>query len=275
MNTPRNEQTRTYEKTIQIDAAIEDVWKLLTDASEITRWFSTEAEVEPGEGGSIYMAWNEDFKGKSTIEIWDPPNHLRQLDRREAWQASSEDAPGGTNVPTALPLTVDYYLSSEKGKTVLRLVHSGFGMGSEWDEEFDSIKRGWGTMLLNLSNYAEKHIGKPAFHYWRQYQLSISAEEAWKSINEAMNPEAVPLAEGVSIRNPVSDGDLEMDILVDGYEYGLTTGSDRQQLIRFSLYPTPEGCLAWFDHLAYGFGDGEIEKLNKKWLELLKPVYKG
>lgn len=39
--------------TVEIEAPIERVWRALTEAAELERWFPLEARVEPGEGGSI------------------------------------------------------------------------------------------------------------------------------------------------------------------------------------------------------------------------------
>lgn len=54
MNT--TEQTWCATGHIEIDATPERVWKALTDAADLVRWFPLEAKVEPGEGGGIYMS---------------------------------------------------------------------------------------------------------------------------------------------------------------------------------------------------------------------------
>lgn len=43
---------RRIEKEIEINAPLEDVWKALTDANELARWFPLEARVTPGPGGT-------------------------------------------------------------------------------------------------------------------------------------------------------------------------------------------------------------------------------
>ena len=49
--------TRAVSREIAISASVDAVWKALTDANELTRWFPPEARVAPGAGGSIWRAW--------------------------------------------------------------------------------------------------------------------------------------------------------------------------------------------------------------------------
>jgi uncharacterized protein YndB with AHSA1/START domain len=244
-------KTRTYEKRIIIDADIEDVWKALTEAEEITRWFSTEANVKPGEGGEIYLAWNDDFKGSSQISVWDPPNHLQTIETREAWQASDPESPGAGTMGRPVQLSLDYHLSTEKGKTVLRLVHSGFGQGKEWDDEFDAIKRGWGTMLLNLQKYSSQYVGHQARHLWHQFKSEKSIQAYWTQLLEFFKLPAEQVSEGLEAIHPLNSGKGAVDVHLEKMELGLTFASD-SQLLRFSAYDTPEGSLFWVDLLYYG-----------------------
>ena len=48
---------RAHETRIEIDAPIEEVWKALTDATEIARWFAPKMSVEPGVGGTVIADW--------------------------------------------------------------------------------------------------------------------------------------------------------------------------------------------------------------------------
>jgi hypothetical protein len=41
------------------------------------------------------------------------------------------------------------------GVTRLRLVHSGFGPGSAWDDEFEGSKTGWAEFLKKLKEILE------------------------------------------------------------------------------------------------------------------------
>jgi len=72
-----DEKTRTFETTIEIQAPTAAVWKALTDARELVRWFPLEAEVEPRVGGRYWISWQNEWQGDHRIRIFEPERHLR------------------------------------------------------------------------------------------------------------------------------------------------------------------------------------------------------
>ena len=105
------DETRAARGETLIDAPPERVWRALTEARELERWFPLEAEVEPGPEGRIWMGWGNEFGAWSRIRVWDPPHHLRT-----EWIMTE----GGEGQIT------DYHLEGEGGHTRLRVVTSGF-----------------------------------------------------------------------------------------------------------------------------------------------------
>src|SRR5262245_39907019 len=134
--------SRELKKEVLIDAPIDVVWRALTEADELTNWFPVHARVEPGPGGSIWISWGEGVEGKAPITAWEP-------NRRFQW---TED-----RGPTKL--AVDFHLEARGGKTLVRLVQSGFGAGSDWDDEFHMVDGGWSYFLAHLRWYLERHRG--------------------------------------------------------------------------------------------------------------------
>ena len=55
-------KTRSITKEVRIDAPVEAVWKALTDAAELTRWWPLDAKVKPGPGGFIWMSWRNEIQ---------------------------------------------------------------------------------------------------------------------------------------------------------------------------------------------------------------------
>src|SRR5438477_7285842 len=144
---------RAHETRIEIDAPIEEVWKALTDATEIARWFAPKMSVESGVGGTVIADWGPGIEWKTTIEVWEPNKHLRLVETRD--RALSPDP----NVETLEPcrLLQDFYLEGQGGKTVLRLVHSGFGNSAGWDHEYQGTQGGWKACFLRLKTGLERH----------------------------------------------------------------------------------------------------------------------
>ncbi len=157
------ETTRGHEVTVEIDAPPELVWKAITEAEEITKWYAPEAKVTPGAGGEIWISFGKGMEGGGRIEIWDPPRHLRAT------------LAGG-------PQALDYYIEAKGGSTVLRLVHSGFSRDASFDNEYDSTKNGWRMFLSILEHGLERHPRAPAANVTLMAQLRVPAEEAWKRL---------------------------------------------------------------------------------------------
>jgi len=166
-----DEKTRTFETTIEIQAPTAAVWKALTDARELVRWFPLEAEVEPRVGGRYWISWQNEWQGDHRIRIFEPERHLRTT-----WTTGvQDDAPR--------ELVVDFHLEGRGGRTVLRLVHSGFGPGSTWDEEFDGISTGWTFELRSLRHYLERHPGQPRRAIFVVGPKSgLSGPEVWERV---------------------------------------------------------------------------------------------
>ena len=154
---------RSAEGRVEIDAPPERVWRALTDARELERWFPLEAKVEPGEGGTIYMSWKNEFEGTSNILAWEPPRHLRT-----SWDWGGQ--------------VTDYLLEGEGGRTVLRVVTSGFPEGASWDDWIEGTRRGWAFELASLKHYLERHAGEERGVVYVRRRVTLPAGEAWERL---------------------------------------------------------------------------------------------
>jgi uncharacterized protein YndB with AHSA1/START domain len=170
--------TRTFEMTIGIAASPDDVWRALTEAGELVRWFPLGAHVTPGEGGTMRWSWGEGWSGEARIEAWEPGRRLRLVEeRRQAYDAEGQlipDAPPGT-----VPLAIELTLESTDGSTSLRLVHSGFERGAGWDDEFDGISLGWQYELRSLKHYLERQCGLDRRVGWARGASPLGVAEVW------------------------------------------------------------------------------------------------
>lgn len=147
----RGETSQELEAEIELAADPEAVWAALTQAEELMNWFPLQAEVRPGEGGVIHISWDGSWESDMDIEVWEPGRHLRT-----SWPWTAEE--GRADQPSSVVL--DYYIEARQGGgTVLRLVHSGFPVGDEWEDIFDSTRKGWSYELRSLRHYLENHRG--------------------------------------------------------------------------------------------------------------------
>ena len=170
--------TRAFEMTIEIAVSPDAVWQALTDPVEITRWFASHAEVEPGAGGTWMISWDGNWPWRTAIEIWEPNRHLRLVDRN----ARPFDAKGEAAIASAPPMQVaiDWYVEGTGGSTRLRLVHSGFGRGGAWDDEFEGVSLGWPLELNGLKHYLERHRGLARQVAWARIVVPGQPAALWR-----------------------------------------------------------------------------------------------
>ena len=163
-------QLRRLKKEIEVAASPAAVWKALTDAEELSRWFPLSARVTPGAEGSIFLSWGPGSEGEARITAWEPQKLLRVIQ-----QAGDFAGPEG--------VTIEWKLEQRGGTTIVRLAQSGFSAGSDWAEEyFASTEYGWGFMLLNLRHYLERHAGTPRRVAWPRHKVEISRDEAYRRL---------------------------------------------------------------------------------------------
>jgi uncharacterized protein YndB with AHSA1/START domain len=176
---------KKIEKEVVVDAAPEEVWRAITDGEELKRWFPIDARVKPGVGGAVWFSFGEGSEWESPIEIWEPSRHLRTVD----------EIPQGEGAPP-VRIAVDYFIETRGGKTVVRLVHSGFA-DSTWDGELDSLNAGWEAFMGNLRHYLERHAGQRRFlAFFRHPAVPVERNEAFRRTLSALGMNAESLAIG-------------------------------------------------------------------------------
>lgn len=190
MSEDNKETGRSHEFELLLDAPIEEVWRALTEGERIQSWFAPEARVEPGEGGRIFVSWGPGMEATAPITIWEPGKRVGWVERGD----------------TAAPRVVEFTLEREGTSTRLRLVHSGFGHGASFDEEYESTHGGWSTFLAALRYLVERRWGLPAAHRFRLALLKEAAPVMWGKLTQAMGVDAGALHAGAAYAVRLPDG---------------------------------------------------------------------
>ena len=131
--------TRTFEHTVTVDAPRGRVFRSLTDAGELKRWWITDGVSEPRRGGRFRYEW----------KMADPSNdHVRE--------GTYDEVVDGERVayPWSGPAGeshVTLELSEVDGATRVSLVHAGIAA----DDAFERYEQGWRGFLANLKSVLE------------------------------------------------------------------------------------------------------------------------
>ena len=163
---------RAQKYRISLDATPDEVFRAISEGDAITRWFAPEASVTPGVGGSVTLSWGPGMEGTAPITAWEPG-------KRFAWTEQHGDGE---------PKVVEFLIEAvDGGKSVLRLVHSGFAEDADFDAEFDSTTGGWTTFLRLLQFDLAEHKGAPAKHLFRIRYTPRERIEVLGELLEAMS----------------------------------------------------------------------------------------
>jgi len=173
----RAARTKDIDLSIEIDASPEAVWRAISDGEELGRWFPLEAEVVPGVGGTVTVAWGPDVVGTGNIDVWEENRRLRYVE-----SGGDQDVVVQEGGDEAAVVAVEYTIEGRGGRTVLRLVNSGFSADDDWAEYFDTVESGWRYFLLNLKHYLERHDGTPRRMVWDRREISLPKPDAWEQL---------------------------------------------------------------------------------------------
>lgn len=141
---------RVIEGEVIVEASVGEVWDAWTTEHGVTSFFAPAANVELWVNGRYEILFNPDAEpgqrgaeetrvlafqvNKMLAFTWNAPPHLASV--REQL----------THVLIRLEEVAP-------GKTRVRLTHSGWGEGGEWDQAFDYFVRAWKELVLPRLEY--------------------------------------------------------------------------------------------------------------------------
>jgi uncharacterized protein YndB with AHSA1/START domain len=140
-------EERRIVKEATVKAPLDAVWKAWTTSEGIVSFFAPEAVIEPRPGGRFSVHFNPfappGLKGADDMRVlavqerslisftWNAPPHLPEA-RAQRTFVAVRLAPAGEN------------------ETHVRLTHSGWGEGGQWDQAHAYFDRAWGHVLAEL-----------------------------------------------------------------------------------------------------------------------------
>ena len=141
---------RMLEFTIDLPTDLDTVWRLLTDPAGLAEWFAPQVEGSGEPGGTLTFAWGPEMRWSTKVASAERGRVVRWQDDFDAYQQLPS---------TAAPVVIEWQLAPGPGGTRLRLVHSGFGDGADWDDMYDGTKAGWTFFIWHLLETVRHHLG--------------------------------------------------------------------------------------------------------------------
>jgi uncharacterized protein YndB with AHSA1/START domain len=131
------------EITRSIAAAPDQVFRALTDAGELARWWTSSGESDARTGGAF--SYRFEFEDPSRDHTYEGDYHDVTSGERVTypWQTSLGET------------TVDVRLRPSGEGTELTLTHTGWESGAEADEAMAMHEQGWSFFLDNLKAHLE------------------------------------------------------------------------------------------------------------------------
>lgn len=134
------------ERQVVVPAPIERVWRAITSADELARWFGDIAEIDLTVGGSARFGWSDHGRTfEAVIEAVEPPARLAFR-----WAVLPDTA-----VDESPSTLVEYTLETVEDGTRVRVLETGFAdLPDEIHREhLDENTAGWKAELTDLLGY--------------------------------------------------------------------------------------------------------------------------
>ncbi len=240
------------ERTLRVEVSPDRLWRAFTDPEILTGWFPDEARgtVEPG--GELVHVWR-DFGFEMAHEAVEV-----EPGRRVVFRAIG---PGGA------PFLQEIVIERDGAASVLRLIHSGFSKGADWDGDVDATDSGWQLALALLRHYLENYFARPrdTFQHFVPVPVEVTDVAPWfrESVHLWLGPADPAPTGGVgdAVRVDLGDGHtLEGQILAwSGTELELSW-REIEGVLELKAFPGPGATMVGVRVAAWGGHDLSAQK---------------
>jgi uncharacterized protein YndB with AHSA1/START domain len=161
---------RSVQVEVEVTGSPEEVWQAIATGPGISAWFvPTEVDEEGGVPVAVRSNFGPGMESQATVTAWEPPHKFT---------AESQDL--GPNAP---PVATEWIVEARSGGTcVVRVVHSLFASGDDWDNQLEGWEYGWPGFFRILRLYLSHFRGQ----YGSAMQLGGVAKEpkseAWSKL---------------------------------------------------------------------------------------------
>ena len=234
-------------RSIQVEAEVpgtpEEVWRAIATGPGVSAWF-VPTEVETDEGGTpvkVVSNFGPGMESVSTVTSWEPPHRF-----------TAESADLGPDAP---PIATEWVVEARSGGTcVVRVVHSLFASGDEWDNQLESWEGGWPGFFRLLRLYLTHFSDLPCSAFQLMGTAPEPRAEAWAALTGPLGLAGAAVGERRSSQagvpslaghvERVGEGEYPEELLLRleepapgiGHFFAMSMGGQVYLSIRFYLY---------------------------------------
>ena len=168
---------RAIDKEVEVAASLDEAWAAWTTREGIVSFFAPDARIEPRVGGAFHIH----------IDPLAEPGRKGADDMRFLALQPKKMISFDWNAPPSLPevrqqrtVVIVRFEPVDAGRTRVRLHHTGWGEGGEWDRAFAYFDKSWSQVLGNLKKRFD--TGPQDWTAW------LKQLEAWRRQAAASKP---------------------------------------------------------------------------------------
>ncbi len=163
---------RSVQLEFEVPGTPEQVWQAIATGPGISSWlFPT--DVEEREGGAVAFHIAPGWESSGNVTGWEPP-------RRFAYEEPDW-------APNAPPLATEFIIEPRTGDVcIVRLVHSLFASGDEWDDQLEGFETGWRSFFNILRLYLLHFSGQRVASFRVMGTAPVPESNAWEALTGAL-----------------------------------------------------------------------------------------
>ena len=142
---------------ISVNANLDEAWDSWIRPNELESWLTEKVRIEPKVDGLYELFWEPDFPERNStigcrIAIFELNHHLSFQ-----WKGPVPFANIMNQDPLPTSVSVSF-VSESAGTSLIRLGHSGWGSGKDWEKAREWQKNAWSNALLRLKEKFERRV---------------------------------------------------------------------------------------------------------------------
>jgi len=168
---------RVIDLSVDVVGTPPDVWTAVATGPGVSSWY-VPTTVEEHEGGATTSRFGdgEDMVVPGVVGAWEPPHRVVFH--------GGDAAPGFAFEWSVTP--------SDRGTCIVRLVNTGFGEGSPWDDQYEAMTGGWQMFMHNLQLHLANFPGQTATALLPTAMWAGPRPDAWSRLLDSLGLPSAP-----------------------------------------------------------------------------------